>query len=333
MGKVAVICCVYNTEALARQCLNALLEQSSDNVHVFLVDNHGPSGTEWLKDALTAWQFDDVTLLDPGKNLGCHNGWNYGYAEAAKNPEFTHFVKLDDDTIVQTKDWDKLMVAGLDAWPELGYLSADIDAKQALQYSIVEKGGFKYEIPPKMSPGGMFVGTVGFSCVMFRRAQIEAWGPMKSAFFHAPQKGHETLYGGEEVHYANKANACLMPIAHFPAVFCHHLGNEERHPDYPMWKWIHGFAGWTPLGMEELAANKPLMRQMICKRLQLEMQQKPPNDHHVSYCVRRLRDAYGDEQDKYHLANVAWVGPLTRQELTKYEGIDWLMVFQAMRVQ
>jgi hypothetical protein len=101
-----------------------------------------------------------------------------------------------------------------------------------------------------------------------------------------------TLYGGEEAHYANKARNDGMVIAHLPAVFAHHLGNEERHPDYPGWKWFYGYMAWTRLDMTEwlsLPKGHPEHPGALwLRRLFVEISPEKPNDCNLRDCLSGL---------------------------------------------
>lgn len=324
MQSVSVIICVYNSLPVFARCMEGLIRTTrSKDVEIVLVDNHSPDPE--VRKALKNYR-DIARVFDPVENLGCHNGWNFGFRHC--NGEYV--VKLDDDTVIQTEGWESLMCQGLQARPDIAYLSADIDAKQANRYRLERTVYGRYSLPYEIAENGI----VGFSCVMFRRSDIERWGPMSTGAYLGPTDpatgkrptfaGTDRLYGGEEVYYARLARAECRLIAHFPAVFCHHLGNEERHPDYPQWKWSYGFMGWTsdamPAWMEKGQPATDYRR-----RLAWELRQPVPNDCHVLYCVQRL-SAWGGLEDvsglqfvRDHSANVV-VQEACAETITKLQG-------------
>lgn len=246
--KVSVICCIYNSYPVVRRCLEAFFSVTPhEDVELILVDNNPPDREssryimQLAKEHHDAGRSGFVRVLKTEKNLGCHGGWNFGYGFATGE----YVCKLDDDTVILTPEWPKKMYAALEKFPEMAILSADIDAKQANKYVMADKNGYQFEIA--------MTGVVGFSLAMFRRSDIEKWGPMKTGAYRAAGGKTittERLYGGEEVYYAGAAKAENRSIAHYPAVKCHHLDNAERHPDYALWKRVYGYHGWTDKDME-----------------------------------------------------------------------------------
>lgn len=231
---VSVIACVYNALPVARESLQSVIDTLPAFCELILVDNHSPDPETraYLRELELGVPGKIIRVVDPGSNVGCHHGWNYGYNHC----EAPYVCKLDDDTIVLEPRWAMKMVSALDHLPQVAYLSADIDAKQQNKYRRETMAGHEIEIAES--------GIVGFSFVMFRRADIERWGPMKG------RGGPGGLYGGEEAHYAAMARADGRLVCHFPPVLCRHAGNELRHPDYPMWKRAYGYRGWTKLDLE-----------------------------------------------------------------------------------
>jgi len=287
--------CVYNSLPVCRQaieaCVARLAAYPRGNAKLYLVNNYSPDPAvqEYLREIGTLAR--DVVVLVPAKNFGCHHGWNYAYqhithpSHAPDGHAIRYLVKLDDDTVVRTWDWLAKMTTALDSVPECGYVSADIDAKQVNEYRIEEIDGFKFEIPDR--------GIVGFSCVMFRRSWVDEVGFMNASGYRdaSGNIGESTprLYGGEEATYALAARRRGEFIAHLPSVFCHHLGNEQRDPDYAMWKWVYGYMGWTRLDMQEWRRS-PEYLQHYRKRLAMEAKAEIPNDVILRDLVKRLGD-------------------------------------------
>lgn len=268
---VTVICCIYNSVGPVRQTLEALAACSEGgNVELVLVDNHSPdpAAREYIVEYEATHRH--CRIVDPGKNLGCHGGWNYGLVHTHGQ----YVCKLDDDTVLLTRGWWQKMPAALAAVPECGFLSADIDAKQKNVYLRQMYNGYEFEVA--------LTGVVGFSFVMFRRTDIARWGPMNVGAYRTasgtvvPEKAPR-LYGGEEVYYAGAAKRECRFIAHFPAVKVHHLGNEERHPDYAMWKRAYGYHAWTDKDMETWI-EKGEREQHYRRALQCEVHAQHPND-------------------------------------------------------
>ncbi|MCW8129257.1 MAG: glycosyltransferase family 2 protein [Planctomycetota bacterium] len=278
MIKYSIICCIYNTLPVARQCLDALLACPQEDAEIILVDNHSPDPTVRQYIRILQTKHDNLSVIDPGKNLGCHQGWNAGYAQS----HGAFVFKLDDDTVIRTPGFMPYMAHALNQVPELGYISADIDAKQNNPYERTAINGVDLEIAK--------TGVVGFSLVCFRRSDVERWGPMLTGTYRAAGGRiieEDRLYGGEEVYYASAAKSEGKLIAHFPVVFCHHLDNAERDPDYAFWKRAYGYNGWTDLDLTTWRAHGLHLkhyRKAIC----LELQRKPMNDALLLEWVGRI---------------------------------------------
>jgi hypothetical protein len=89
--------------------------------------------------------------------------------------------------------------------------------------------------------------------------------------------GEKSLYGGEEAFYAFVAAQVKQRIGMLPSVYWHHLGNEDRDPDYVYWKRFHGFRGWTVKPLEEWRKS-PEAGTHYFKELEIELGHKEPND-------------------------------------------------------
>src|SRR5207245_2289511 len=124
-------------------------------------------------------------------------------------------------------------------------------------------------------------GVVGFSFVMFRRADIQRWGGALKTGPYMAAGGKpvvtERLYGGEEVFCAQAAHSEGKIIAHLPGVKCHHLDNSERHPDYPFWKIVHGYYAWTDRDMETWLSSGEALRD-YGRGLCIELAKPIPNE-------------------------------------------------------
>lgn len=247
---VSVIMCVYNTRPIVQKCIEACLE-TLEPCHqpweLLLVNNHSTDRdtTKYLSELVQKPTMPKrVVVFDPGKNLGCHNGWNYGLARSCASLH-DYVVKLDDDTEMQTPGWADIMSRALELVPGCAYVSSDIDAKQQQNYELRKfAGDVELEVATEL--------IVGFSCVMFRYSWVRLVGPMKTIGFIAAngkQSTEQSLYGGEEGYYRHIARMRGEMIAHIPAVFAHHHDNEERDQLYVLWKWF-GFLGWIEPGVD-----------------------------------------------------------------------------------
>ena len=293
--RYSVIACLYNTIGCVKPALESLFPLPAD-AELVLVDNCGPDNTVMhYAVALQAEHPEQVKIVRPGKNLGCHAGWNFGF----KYSTGKYVLKYDDDTVLVMKDnWLAKMSDALERNPQLAFLSADLDpaAKQQNKYLNVRfAGNHSVEVPQS--------GIVGFSCVMFRREDMERWGGLKcGAYRYAASKEvckDEGLYGGEEVYVAQMAKAEGKTYGHYPAVLVHHLGNEERNYDYVFWKRVYGYYGWTHMDMSAWIASGEYVDH-YARAMMLELKSTTPNDCLLVEWLRRLKEI----GKKHHLMAV-----------------------------
>ena len=349
MPKVAVITCAYNSYTILKQCLQALVASSSTDVHAILIDQHSPDERtrEFLKyvgggqesegfrmkaqhRSVAKW----FTVLDPGRNLGTHNGFNYGFEHGVVGKGYDYVIKLDDDTVITTQDWDKLMVAGLEARSDIAFLSADgsLYAKQLDTWDVQKVSALVYEIPPR--------NIVDFHCVMFRVADMMRWErtqprPALSEQVHdvmtvGPNEmfrdalgvryqgrvwltnpegdGDRRLYGGEELYMARKARAEGKKIAYFRNVFCNHLDANDRCQDYQVWKYCYGILRSTDKPVDEWRASGEMLRDMRALVGAWALKQEGWARQYIIECVRRLGDI-GEGRDAGALLLVAHGNP------------------------
>jgi len=265
--KLLIITCVYNRLPLVKQCVEAVIQ----NTNVFemytkgisctyaLVYNHPPylgikqylednSGYRGGPDISCCM---DVRLLDPGRNLGCHRGFNYalGYYIYRYKPDY--IVKLDDDTIVP-KNWNIPMMEVLEQDKKLAYLSSvDKDAKQGKEFFIKKIGKYNIEIPK--------IGCVGFSCVMFPIRSLIEIGTLQTGGLvrmDGDKIEDSNLYGGEEMNYMVRVKEHHQYGAYIQGVVAQHLKNEDRDIDYVLWKYWYGFKGATKKDLVEFKKDK-----------------------------------------------------------------------------
>jgi len=243
-----IISCIYNNQPLVQQCVEAVMKNTNTQdleCYYVLVNNHPQD--EHTLDYLKTSQILDFNrniktkLIDPGENIGCHRGFNYGYLYAQNRlnllPDYV--VKLDDDTIVP-HDWNLPMIKVLDADPNLAYISSiDQNAKLGSDFKIKKVEHYHLEIPQKYN--------VGFSCVMFPIRTIKQFGLLMN---------RKTLYGHEESEYYTRIKAAGLYGAYIQEMVAQHLGNEDRDIDYVAWKYWYGLMHATDQDLIGFKANR-----------------------------------------------------------------------------
>ena len=304
-AKVSIIMCIYNTLPVVAKSIEALLARMATHSfwELILVDNHSPDekAREFIREVASS--SGAIKVVDPGKNIGCHDGWNFGYKHT--NPKNPFVVKIDDDTVIKTWGWHEKMGEILANNEDLVYVCTDLDAKFSYPYHVkVFNGWDDRKIDGQVCDEGMW----GFSMVMFKRDWIDKLGGLKVGRPVAKDAGGKSgptelieiegrLYGGEELYCARSAHDEGKVFCCLPSVFCHHQGNEERHPDYPQWKFSYGYMGWTALPLMEWIKSseceRDYMRRILSEVSTAEQGLRPINDVILRDCFNRLKEVGG----------------------------------------
>jgi glycosyltransferase involved in cell wall biosynthesis len=241
-----IVSCIYNNQPLVKQCYEAVLQNTDTenlNCYYVLVNNHSLDERAWeyLQMFTESRPGFQICKADPGSNLGCHRGFNYGvnYAKFYLNIKPDYIVKLDDDTVVPPH-WNKPMMKILDDNLNLAYLSSvDQNAKLGSNFKVEKVGGYHIEIPRP--------NYVGFSCVMFPARTMDKYGLLLD---------RATLYGDEESDYSRRVAADGLYGAYIKEVVAQHLSNADRDTDYVAWKYWYGLARKTTKDLTAFKADK-----------------------------------------------------------------------------
>lgn len=225
--KTSVIIPIYNNVELCSKSIESVLEKTGGDFEVILVDNHSLDNRS--REYIANIKNDKVIIVDKEKNLGCHEAINAGIEVATGD----YYVKLDDDTFIVTQDWNLKLIDILNENDNIAYIAPNCNVRH--NYPYEEIGDFQ------SVPGG----TVGFSCVMIPKTTYELFGPLKSRVWQTNEVQNESLYGGEELYYAQLAQRHVMKYGYAKDVYCEHMGNEFRDILYVVWKWGYGYRGST----------------------------------------------------------------------------------------
>jgi len=210
--RFSIIINCYNTLPLIKKCLEAALTSTDRNSEIILVNNHPP-----YEEALTflrEFKHPRVRLLDPGRNIGCMPGFQYG----AENARGEYIVKLDDDVLVPRKNWTAGMYQALRDYPSLAYIALLPAPLRTSVRSQVKRNGYMLEFRRS---------TILFWCMMIKK---DLW---KKHFYLT----NLPLYGVGERDYERKANELGLKKAYLTSHICGSLGRtEEADPLYGAWK-------------------------------------------------------------------------------------------------
>ena len=247
--KTSVVLVAYNNVELVKEVVESIKQKTSKDHELIIVDNH--SLDTRTRDYIR--EVKDCILLDPGKNLGCHHGFTYGFDRARGE----NLVKLDDDTVIKSQNWDKILINTIEAWEKqraerVAFIAPNSNVRHGSHQSVWNVGQYQFN--------QITGGTLGFSCVMIPRKTYLEFGPLTSMNWHNGAL-QNTLYGGEELYYAQLANAKANKYVYGYAMnaLVEHLGNEYRDVDYVLWKYIYGYLGWTNKSLDEFKKDRDLV--------------------------------------------------------------------------
>lgn len=113
MIKVAVVVPNWNGKATLTECLNSLLNQTTQ-AHIIVVDNGSADGSvDFIKE-----NYQGITVITNKKNLGFAGGVNTGIERAIKMG--VSYVALFNNDAVADKDWVKQLVSALEKDDSIG---------------------------------------------------------------------------------------------------------------------------------------------------------------------------------------------------------------------
>lgn len=254
--KTSVITPIYNNLELCQKTIESVLKHTEGDFEYLLIYNH-PLDSRILP-YLQSIQDGRVKVLDPGLNIGCHQAVNYGIQHATGD----YYVKLDDDSAVETTGWDMKLIDAINTWNKenphypMAFIAPDSNVKQVTNTAPSIYRGISYDI--------VMSGVLGFSMVMIPRSTYELFGPLQSRFWADGEEKKENLYGGEELWAAQMAIKHRMCYGYCNDVKIEHADNELRNPLYPAWKWGVGFRGWATGDLTNFMDNNEVIL-MVCQ--------------------------------------------------------------------
>jgi GT2 family glycosyltransferase len=188
------------------------LRTTAKNTEIILVNNHPPYRE--VKQFLSALNHPRIKVWDPGRNLGCTTGFQYGASHARGQ----YVIKLDDDTIVPANNWIEAMFQVLQDYQDLAYV--------ALVVPIYKLGRFAQAVRPQYT-FEFYDDIVHFACMMIRR----------SLWLTHFQIANPLIYGDDESFYHHKAKELGLRKGYLVSHQCEHLARTPNSdPFYGAWK-------------------------------------------------------------------------------------------------
>lgn len=201
----SVVITAYNPLSLLATSLASLLGTVGPEAEIIVVDNHSPfSGVREYLSRLSHLT-DRLRVLDPGRNLGCHGGSNFGSREARGE----YLVKMDDDQ-VPPPGVLPVMARALRENPDLAYLS--LPWPPIRPEANRHGDGYSLAVDPEF----VFFGVTMLSRELWAREFIFDDG---------------RLYGFEDLYYWSRAHALGLKAGYLVSHPSRHLGRGGQDPE------------------------------------------------------------------------------------------------------
>lgn len=226
MALCSVIIPTYNNHAQLQQCLESILSNltAMNLIHIYVVNNGHKESCDWIKH-------DQITVLQPGKNLGWEGGLKLGLKESTE--PFVMF--LNDDTFIPNTSrlWvNKMLQPFID--PKVGAVGPASNVVMGLQnifsYTPISIFTTKY--------------LIGF-CFLVRRSALEEVGGVD-----------DSLPGGDDLDMSIRLRDAGYRLIIDKNVFVYHHGFQTGTR-------VHGGSdvrnGWNSFEMME-KTNKALIQ-------------------------------------------------------------------------
>lgn len=106
MNKIAAVVVTYNRKELLVKCINSLLNQSLNELDIWIIDNASTDGTNELIEQKFG-SYEQVKYMNTGANLGGAGGFSYGIKKTVL-AGYEYLWIMDDDTIPTETALEKL---------------------------------------------------------------------------------------------------------------------------------------------------------------------------------------------------------------------------------
>jgi len=232
----------YDRIAFTRKAIDALIRHTHHPHVLTVVDNASRDGTQaYLRELKRKGVIRNLLLLP--ENIGVARASNLAWSQ---EPAAAHYLKLDNDIVIQKPGWLDMMVDVIDRLPELGAVGYNFESSS---FPVQDVRGCR--IRPK-------AGNLGGACYLVPRRAHERLG------FWCEDYG---LYGEEDADYSARLTLAGLKNAymedenvgiHLPGGKAGQIdlqsyttddpGELDSHLDYRLWKDRMRREHWSPNG-------------------------------------------------------------------------------------
>ena len=175
---IAIVVLTHNRVHLLRKCVENVLLRTSDATREIVIWDNG--STDGTAEYLQSIQDPRFIIVRSEENVGFN-----GYARGFRKTDSQYMVELDDDVTDAPPQWDRVLLDGYKALPDVGFLAADLENDpndeasryrhviRAHEYTPVEENGIR-----------LLTGPAGGGCAMTSRDVNQRAG----GFIEHPEK-------------------------------------------------------------------------------------------------------------------------------------------------
>lgn len=208
MSMIGITTVVYNKLEFCKEAIEAVLNKTERPFFYVLVYNASPY--PGVKEYIQSLEDKVDKIIYNDTNMGVSYTYFQGYQEC-KQASVDYYVKIDDDTILQTPNWNSIMLDAFNRFEKLGVLSADLDmGKQTGPFTVSMNGPL--EIEEYENP------CVGGAATMYPMSLFESIG-----FF-----ADFGLYAHEDGEFAHRAKQAKYRTAYIRQVKAKHLARTDK---------------------------------------------------------------------------------------------------------
>lgn len=228
--RTIIASCLFNDPEIMVESLEHMKTTLGKHRELWVLDQHWPLSKQKTHDRMVnvfGHGMDDVHLLDAGKNLGLHHGYNYIFEKAGLT-DGDLVLCVDPDTWLETPCWDMAMErvlqhpnipwvctmnAGVETEQNVGWQHAIIDGVSIMapqRPCIQSICGFKYSWIKRIGgfnePSAFYGGLECFLWSQLMQGEHVAYLPdFRDDFFHFGPRGI-AQYNEYKIAHAHKGS-------------------------------------------------------------------------------------------------------------------------------
>ena len=192
MNKVVAVVTTFNRKKLLRECIEALLQQSYENLDVLVVNNASTDGTE---DYINSLSDPRIVYYNTGENIGGAGGFSFGLKKAIESG-YDYAWLMDDDSIADKNSLAVLMKAADDIQGKFSFMATTVywtDGTQFPMNTTKPETGFHLHIDELRKWGLIGINTCSFVGCFVNLVYAEQVGlPIKEYFIYGDDVEYTT---------------------------------------------------------------------------------------------------------------------------------------------